>query len=102
MSESIVSVLAPAVPHVLWVVFFSGVLLLIGPARIRDVVARVSSVELSGVKIDLESRLVSAAVARQIQVPREATRMVAESYGLRAGVLQQHAYCGLTTIRSTT
>ena len=65
-------------PHGLWVLFLTGMVLLLGPARIRDVLSRVTRIQFSGLRIDLESGLVSAAAARKIEVPRKARKEVAE------------------------
>lgn len=65
-------------PPGLWVLFLTGMVLLVGPARIRELLSRLSRIQLSGVRIELESGLASAAAARGMAVPRKVRTEVAE------------------------
>ena len=65
-------------PHVLWLLFLTVMVLLVGRADIRQLLARVSSVGISGVRIDLESAMASAGAERDMDVPLEARKQVAE------------------------
>ena len=58
MSEQVANLIAVVAPHVLWLVFFSIVLLLIGRTRIQDIFSRLSRIEMKifkslGATVDL-------------------------------------------------
>ena len=70
-------IVAAVGPHLLWMLFLLGVVALLGPARIRQLLARLSSVEVSGVRINLASEVKSAGIERNMTVTREASEAVA-------------------------
>lgn len=62
----------------LWVLLLVWVLRRVGWSAIRDVLAKVNSVEFGGVRVAIESGVKSAGEARNVAVPSEQRRIVAE------------------------
>ncbi|MCY4011313.1 MAG: hypothetical protein OXG82_01215, partial [Gammaproteobacteria bacterium] len=73
-----VEVIAALVPHLLWAVLLVWVLRRVGWDTVRDVLTRISEVEVAGVRVAIESGVKSAAEARNVAVPLEERRIVAE------------------------
>ena len=71
-------VAAALAPHLLWASVLAVGLWRVGGISVRDVLSRVKGVEFSGVRIDIESAVESAAVAQNVTVSRRASRAVAE------------------------
>lgn len=70
--------LAALGPHVLWVLFLAWVLHRVGWEAIRNVIRNVNAIEVAGVRVEVESGVESAAIARGVDVPAEERRLVAE------------------------
>ena len=73
-----VEVIAVLGPHVLWALLVAWVLWRVGWTTIREVFGRVNVVEVGGVRVRIESGVRNAAAARDVEVPSEERRIIAE------------------------
>ena len=73
-----VEVIVVLAPHLLWAVLLVWVLRRVGWATVRDMLERVSEVEVAGMRVAIESGVKSAAEAQNVAVPLEERTIVAE------------------------